>query len=81
MRISNVKVSFLFKQNIFKPINRDKKINFVLNQKYCTLYAHSGKLLNATKFKSFAEINTFQKLLFKLLKQKCQIRIDNIFIR
>ena len=78
MKLNNIKVSFIFENNVVKDQNKQiiwKNGNFTF-----TIYKHSRKLVNVTGLKSAEEIEQQKKLIEEMFQQKVKKeRIDNTF--
>ena len=78
MKVSNIKVSFLFRKNLFKNIN--SKIIWKVDKVAYTVYRHRQNLINITGIKSIAAIQKQKQSMEKLFHQKVlKMRIDNVF--
>ena len=78
MKLNNIKVSFIFENNVVKDQNKLiiwKNGNFTF-----TIYKHNRKLVNVTGLKSAEEIEQQKKLIEEMFQQKVKKeRIDNTF--
>jgi TATA-box binding protein (TBP) (component of TFIID and TFIIIB) len=78
MKLNNIKVSFIFENNVVKDQNKQiiwKNGNFTF-----TIYKHNRKLVNVTGLKSAEEIEQQKKLIEEMFQQKVKKeRIDNTF--
>ena len=78
MKVSNIKVSFLFEKNFFKNIN--SKLIWKVGKVAYTVYQHRQNLINITGIKSIAAIQKQKQSMEKLFHQKVlKMRIDNVF--
>ena len=78
MKVSNIKVSFLFEKNLFKNIN--SKLIWKVDKVAYTVYQHRQNLINITGIKSIAAIQKQKQSMEKLFHQKVlKMRIDNVF--
>ena len=78
MKLNNIKVSFIFENNVVKDQNKQiiwKNGNFTF-----TIYKHNRKLVNVTGLKSAEEIEQQKKLIEEMFQKKVKKeRIDNTF--
>ena len=78
MKLKNIKVSFLFKNDVVKDQNKQniwKNGNFIF-----TIYRCNQKLINVTGLKSAKEIEQQKSVLEEMFQQKVlKVRIDNTF--
>ena len=78
MKVTNIKLSFLFEKNLFRNIN--SKVIWKNDNIFYTVYQHRKNLLNITGIKTKSEIDEQKVAMQKLLHQKVlKVRIDNIF--
>lgn len=78
MKLRNIKVSFIFKHNLYRGI--DSKIIWKNGMFSYTIYQYSKNLLNITGAKSKKDIIKQKTIMEKLFNQKViKVRIDNVF--
>ena len=78
MKVTNIKLSFLFEKNLFRNIN--SKVIWKNDNIFYTVYQHRKNLLNITGIKTKSEIDEQKVAMQKLFHQKVlKVRIDNIF--
>ena len=78
MKVTNIKLSFLFEKNLFRNIK--SKVIRKNDNIFYTVYQHRKNLLNITGIKTKIEIDDKKVAMQKLFHQKVlKVRIDNIF--
>ena len=78
MKLKNIKVSLLFKNDIVK--NQNKQIIWKNGDFIFTIYKCNQKLVNVTGLKSAEEIEQQKSVIEEMFQQKVKkVRIDNTF--
>ena len=68
MKVTNIKLSFLFEKNLFRNIN--SKVIWKNDNIFYTVYQHRKNLLNITGIKTKSEIDEQKVAMQKLFHQK-----------
>ena len=80
MKLKNMKVSFLFGENLLQKKNGTEKVKFKQRGVSYIVYKHTPTLLNVAGLKTLAQIRKEKMEMEKYFK-KCiiKVRIDNLF--
>ena len=80
MKLKNMKVSFLFGENLLQKKNGTEKVKFKQRGVSYIVYKHTPTLLNVAGLKTLAQIKKEKMEMEKYFK-KCiiKVRIDNLF--
>ena len=80
MKLKNMKVSFLFGENILQKKDGTEKVKFKQRGVSYTVYKHTPTLLNVTGIKTLAQIKKEKMEMEKYFEKNIvKVRIDNLF--